>query len=305
MELDAITELAARQDWVAPIEEGLQKAVSSAFKTTAGCCKVEDALHGTWLGHPLHPVLTDVPVGAWTVAVALDAMDAVHGDDENARGADAAVGIGLIGAAGAAITGLTDWHKTDGKARRVGVIHGLLNVGATGLFAASLILRRNKKRDAAKVCSLAGYLVVLGSAYLGGSLVYAQKIGVDNSDREDAPEGFVPVLAEPELEEGTMRRVEAPGGFKVLLVRQNGRIHALGDTCAHLGGPLSEGTLEEGSVRCPWHGSCFALEDGRVLEGPSTYPQPNFEVRVRGGQIEVRALEKQDGVPSLELSSGS
>lgn len=290
MSLVTSEEIGSGQEWLAPIEEGLQKAVSSAYSAggSAGR-KVEDALHGTWLGHPLHPVLTDVPIGAWTVTVALDAADAISGNDHNARGADAALLVGLVGAAGAAAAGLTDWHKTDGGARRTGVIHGLLNIGATALFAASLVLRRRRRREAAQLCSLAGYLVAGTSAYLGGNLVYGQRIGVDHAQREPIQNEFQPVYAEADLPEGKMARVEVQG-VRILLARANGRIYAIGETCSHLGGPLSEGSLEGGGVRCPWHGSCFALSDGHVLEGPSTYPQPRYDVRVKDGQIEVRSF---------------
>ena len=83
------------------------------------------------------------------------------------------------------------------------------------------------------------------------------------------------------------------GNTDVLLVRQRGRVCALAHACAHLGGPLSEGTLKDGSVVCPWHGSEFALEDGRVLNGPATHNQPCLVARERYGQIEVRALPGQ------------
>ena len=185
MPVDTLTDIAARQEWTTPLEEGLQTTIANAFRSGgAAGRKVEDALHGTWLGHPLHPVLTDVPIGAWTVAVALDAADSIQGEDKYAAGADAAVGIGLIGAAGAAVTGLTDWHTTDGEARKVGLVHGLLNVSATVLFTTSWILRRQEKRNAAKLCSLAGYVIAGASAYLGGSLVYNLGVGVDDARRD-------------------------------------------------------------------------------------------------------------------------
>jgi nitrite reductase/ring-hydroxylating ferredoxin subunit/uncharacterized membrane protein len=288
MGTDSITALAEQQEWTRPVEEGLQQAVSGVYSGMGPIGrKVENALHGTWMGHPLHPGVTDVPLGAWTVAVVLDAADAIRGDDKYADGADAAVAVGLVGAVGSALTGLTDWHKTDGSARRLGMVHGLLNVGVTTLFAVSWALRRGGKRDAAKVCSLAGFAASAVSAYLGGSLVNVEKIGVDHADRTPLPEEFVQVLPDADLQEGIPRRVEVQG-VRVLLVRREGRIHALGEVCAHLGGPLAEGELEGDSVRCPWHGSRFCLEDGRVLDGPAVYPQPSYEARVRDGRIEVR-----------------
>ena len=104
---------------------------------------------------------------------------------------------------------------------------------------------------------------------------------------ESPPDEFVPVLAEVELREGELRQVVVRGA-PVLLARRGGRHYAIEDTCGHLGCSLADGDLESDSVRCPCHGSRFALADGRVLDGPATLPQPAYEARVRDGQIEVR-----------------
>jgi nitrite reductase/ring-hydroxylating ferredoxin subunit len=135
-----------------------------------------------------------------------------------------------------------------------------------------------------------GLLVSGLAAYLGGHLVYKKKLGVDHTADYSPPQDFVAVMAEADLPDNQLRRVDA-NGMPVLLVRRAQRIYAIAETCSHLGGPLSEGKLEDTSVRCPWHGSCFSLEDGRVLEGPSVHAQPVLEVRVRDGQIEVRGLK--------------
>ncbi|MGH7311841.1 MAG: Rieske 2Fe-2S domain-containing protein, partial [Candidatus Rokuibacteriota bacterium] len=172
--------------------------------------------------------------------------------------------------------------------RRAGLVHGLLNTTATALYVGSLLLRRRGARATGQGLSGAGFLVAIAAAYLGGHLVYGKRIGVDRAPRPAPWDDFVPVLPEPELREGTPRRVQAKD-TAIVLLRRAGRVHALVETCAHLGGPLAEGTVEDDSIRCPWHGSRFALEDGRVLEGPSTFPQPCFEARIRTGQIEVRA----------------
>jgi nitrite reductase/ring-hydroxylating ferredoxin subunit/uncharacterized membrane protein len=277
-----------RQEWLEPVEEGLQKAVSTAYESagTPGQA-VKNFLHGTWLGHPLHPALTDIPLGAWTAGAVLDILDA-SGDGEYAAGADAALTVGLAGAAGAAITGLTDWQSTQGKARRIGVVHGLLNLTSASLYTASLICRQRRDRSTGRLLSFLGYACSLGAAYLGGHLVYAQKVGVKHIEDESAPEDWTGVLAQSDLADGQMRRVEAKG-FAVLLARREGRIHAIAETCSHMGGPLAEGKMEGDTVRCPWHGSRFSLEDGSVIDGPATMPQTCFEVRVRDGQIEVRA----------------
>jgi nitrite reductase/ring-hydroxylating ferredoxin subunit/uncharacterized membrane protein len=271
---------------VDPLAERLQRAVVGAFEVGgAAGRRIRDVLHGTWLGHPLHPVLTDVPIGAWTVAATLDLTG--DGDAGRQRAADMAIGIGLIGAVGAAVTGVTDWQHTADDDRRVGLFHGLLNLSAATLYTIALGLRMRGARSAGRTTAGLGFVVAVTAAYLGGHLVYRKRIGVDHAPRLEWND-FVAVLSEGELAESTPRRVETRG-VRVVLIRRRDRIHALADTCAHLGGPLSEGQLDDVAIRCPWHGSRFALDDGRVLEGPSTFAQPCFDVRVRDGRIEVRA----------------
>jgi nitrite reductase/ring-hydroxylating ferredoxin subunit len=216
-----------------------------------------------------------------------------------APGADAAVAIGLAGAVGAAVTGVTDWSATDGEARRLGMAHGLMNVGVAALYGASLLCRQRGDRSTGRQLAALGYAVGMVSAYLGGHLVFAKRIGVDHADVEGAPDQFTRVLRADELAENQPRRVEVDG-VPVLLVRQGERIFALAETCSHLGGPLSEGEIEGCSVRCPWHGSRFALDDGRVLDGPATNPQPRFDARVRDGHIEIRlaGADTTDAAPT-------
>ncbi len=286
--MDSINSLMAAVDNPAidRVAEPLSKAVRGVYDAAGPIGQqAKNALHGVWLGHPLHPVFTDLPLGAWTTALALDAA---AGDDPGMRrAATFAIGVGLAGAAGAAITGLTDWSETGGQSRRNGLIHGLLNVTATTLFAAAFALRRKDSHDGGRTCAWAGYAIALGAAYLGGDLVYRQRIGVTHADGE-VPEEFTPVFDSAALAENTMVRARA-GATDILLVRQHGRVCALVHSCAHLGGPLSEGTLKDGSVVCPWHGSEFALEDGRVLNGPAAHDQPCLAVRERDGRIEVKA----------------
>ena len=289
MRHETILDKIARQDWLGEAGDALQPIVLQAFATggPAGQ-KIKSFLHGTWLGHPLHPAITDVPIGAWTTAAALDVLE-LCGQPKLAPGADAAIAIGLVGALGAAVTGLTDWTGTTQRKRKIGLLHGLLNLGATALYATSYVLRRKGVRGPAIGLSMAGYGVSAASAYLGASLVFTEQMGVDHTATSvEYPTEFVAVLPDAELVEDTMKRVEA-GEVPVLLARKNGEIFAIAHTCSHLGGPLSKGTLlPDGSVRCPWHGSVFSLADGRVLNGPATEPQPTFEVRVTDGQIEVR-----------------
>ncbi|MFL5802604.1 MAG: Rieske 2Fe-2S domain-containing protein [Roseiflexaceae bacterium] len=280
----------AQQEWLDRTSQTVQQAVQGIFKAGGAVAHpVADALHGTWLGHPLHPVLTDIPIGAWTVALVLDALGAISERDFEA-GADAAIALGLAGAVGAAASGLTDWKELDTKPLRTGLIHGTLNLGATALYTISLVLRRRGARAAGQGTALLGYLAMTLAAYLGGDLVYRDQIGVSHTNPVWEPLKFAPVLAESDLVEGEPRLVEV-AERRIVLVRQDGRIYALAERCSHLGGPLADGIVEDGCIQCPWHGSRFALADGRPVTGPATIPQPSFETRVRNGQIEVRAAD--------------
>jgi nitrite reductase/ring-hydroxylating ferredoxin subunit/uncharacterized membrane protein len=249
---------------------------------------LKNFLHGTWLGHPLHPVVTDIPLGAWTTALVLNGLEVATGRPAFGRSATTAIQVGLLGAVGAALTGITDWQHTEHRARRLGLLHGVFNTVAAALYTTSVVHWHRQQRSAGRWWAFLGFVVATGAAYLGGDLVDGERIGVDHAARDAGPALFTPVLAAHELAEGQMRRVEVEG-TPMMLARHHGQVYALGDTCAHLGGLLSEGTLAEGTVRCPWHGSCFALANGRVVDGPATYPQPWFETRIQHGQIAIRA----------------
>jgi nitrite reductase/ring-hydroxylating ferredoxin subunit/uncharacterized membrane protein len=272
-----------------PLDEKIQKAIDKALYANGNPAaqKARNFLNGTWLGEPLHVVLTDVPIGAWTVAMVFDALEMINSRHEFAVAADTSVAIGLAGAAGAAITGVTDWSDVDPPARRLGLIHGLLNVGATALFATSLIMRKKKARNEGRAFSALGYALMSFSAHLGGKMVYEHRVGVDRTAGEKFPEKFTAVLPESKLPDNTPTRAMYQG-VPILLVRRGERLFAMAETCSHFSGPLSEGKLDGDSIECPYHASRFALEDGRVLNGPAVHPQPCLEVRVRDGQIEVR-----------------
>lgn len=288
MAAEGTLDVLAEQQWLQPVEDAVGTAVSQAYSAGGETGrKIKNFLHGTWLGHPLHPVLTDIPVGAWTAAVIMDT--ASGGNDESlARGAETAVCVGLIGALGAAVTGITDWKETDGKARRMGLIHGLLNLTGFALFTASYFLRRSGRHGEARGYGYAGYGVALAAAYLGGNLVFTQRIGTDHSaGNEPRGDDFTPVLRDSELADGELRRVEKDGR-RILLARRQGRVFAMVEVCSHLGGPLADGKLEGDCVKCPWHGSRFYLQDGSVADGPATHPQPTLQVRIHNGFIEVK-----------------
>lgn len=288
------TELIDRQkDWLEPLADTVQQGVASAFESGGEAGKkVEDFLHGTWMGHPLHAAVTDVPLGAWTSALVMDSLQQTTGREEFGTAADTAIAIGLAGAAVAAASGITDWHKTDGEARRVGLVHGLLNVGGVALYGASLAARRSGNRAAGQGLSALGFLVAMGSAWLGGHLTYGHKIGVDHTKGLDLPKDFTPVLAEADLPEGEMRKADFQGS-PILVAKRDGQVYAISNVCSHLGAPLNEGKFEGCEVECPWHGSRFSLEDGSVVHGPAVHPQPKLETRVRDGQVEVRLTQPE------------
>lgn len=277
------------QQWLDAPSYKLEHGMALVLNLLGGATEpVRNLLHGTWLGHPLHPVLTDVPVGAWTAALWLDAADFLFPQPEGFRSASQkCVAVGLVGAVGAAVTGLTDWQYTHDNARRSGLVHGSLNAVALGLYGRSWLDRRRRRHGRARLLSSLGYVVVQTTAYIGGDLVSRHRIGVDHADRGLEPRDYVAAMAEAELSEDQPVRVDVDG-VRVVLVRTAGSVHALGEQCAHLGGPLSEGWIYRGSLVCPWHGSRYDLKTGRAVSGPSTAPQPCFQTRLRNGQVEVR-----------------
>jgi len=293
MSNEIIFDTIAKQEWLEAAADPISKAIRDLFPGDAGRA-IKNALHGTWLGHPLHPVLTDIPVGAWTLAMVLDALDGLGASKDLRAGADFAVGFGLLGAVGAAVTGATDWSETDGRGKTIGLMHGLLNVAATALYTTSYVMRKKKQRSSAIALSMLGFAIANASAYLGGHLVFGEQIGVDHTATPDAsqPEDFRGVIQEDKLSENTPTRVEVQDNA-VVLVKRADRIFALSATCPHLGGPLDEGKLVGDAIQCPWHGSELALEDGHIVNGPTVYPARCYDVRVRNGMVEIRAASKR------------
>ena len=282
--LSRLTDQPALDSVATPLSQAIRGAYELAGPAGQ---RAKNALHGVWLGHPLHPVFTDLPLGAWTTGLVLDAVASVNRDRGMERAADVAIAVGLAGAAGAAVTGLTDWSETSGRPRRTGLVHGLLNIAATTLYATAYVLRKSGSRSSGQTCALAGYGIAIGAAWFGGDLVYGQRIGVTRA-AIDGPDAFSAVANSTDVPDNSMKRARQDDA-DVLLVRQRGRICALSHPCTHMGGPLSEGTLKDGSVVCPWHGSEFGLDDGHVINGPATQNQPAMDVRERAGQIEVKA----------------
>jgi nitrite reductase/ring-hydroxylating ferredoxin subunit/uncharacterized membrane protein len=250
---------------------------------------LHDALDGTWLGTPLHPALTDVPVGAWTAAFGLDGVSALGGSRAVANAADWALAVGIVGALPAAVTGTSDWRDLTGEERRIANVHALLNVAGLTLHVASLIQRTRGRRNAGRALSAAGLAFSGTAAHLGGELSYGYGVRVNQNFAASRPAEFTPVLDQAEVQGDAMRTVELDGTTVLIARNAAGQICAIANTCSHLGGPLDEGSREGDVVTCPWHGSRFDICTGRVIEGPAVFPQPRYEARVASGQIELRA----------------
>jgi nitrite reductase/ring-hydroxylating ferredoxin subunit/uncharacterized membrane protein len=287
-----------QQEWLDratdPIEGAIKKTFAAGGLTGR---KTADFLHGTWFGRPLHPALTNIPIGAWTTAVVLDVLDDTvpHGRGYGEAATDAVI-LGIGGAVASAVTGLTDYQNLTPKQRRIGLVHAALNTGALALMTSSYLARSRGDIRSGKALTRLGWAVMAVAASFGAHMVYRQRVAITHADERDRPRDFVPVLPLDELREDEPRRVMAED-VRVMLVRHAGRIYALGEECSHMGGPLAEGQIVEDTIKCPWHGSRFALEDGHVEEGPATEIQPCFEVRVREGQIELRRAERGRELP--------
>ncbi len=250
--------------------------------------RLQSALHGTWLGHPIHPALTDVPLGAWTAGLVLDGVDMIAPRSGGlGRAAQIANGVGILGGFGAAATGAADWQYTHDTARRVGLAHGVINSSALGLYLVSWLARRRGKSALGRGAGVLGYALATTAAYLGGDLVLRHRIGVDRSEISLEPREFVPVLASADLSPDEPRRVRHDG-VEVVLIRRGEKVYAVGEQCPHLSAPMSEGWLYRGDLVCPWHGSHFDLETGAPVNGPATAPLACYETRIQDGVVEIR-----------------
>jgi len=247
---------------------------------------VKDVLSGTFIGHALHPLLTDVPIGAWTSATILDLV----GGESSRPAAQKLVGIGLAAAAPTAWTGWSDWADTEpgnDPVRRLGLVHAAANGTAALLYGLSLAARRRGSHTTGVLFGLAGAGAMGAGGWLGGDLAFARGVGVNQTVFDSEPADWTAVLDASMLVENRPTAALA-GELPLVIVQRNGTVHALADRCAHRGGPLHEGDLEGDCISCPYHGTLFRLDDGSVERGPSAYPQPVYEARVHDGRIEVR-----------------
>jgi nitrite reductase/ring-hydroxylating ferredoxin subunit/uncharacterized membrane protein len=263
-----------------PLNEAVQRVIRAG--------PLKDGLSGTWLGHPLHPVLVMVPIGSWTSASVIDLVGGGRGGTAARR----LVALGVLSALPSAVSGLADWSDTAGSEQRVGVAHATLNSAALALYGASWWARRRRPRPAGTAPAQAGRAGATGAGYLGGHMVYAQGVGVDTNSFHSGPQEWDTVVAVDDLPEKGGLAVTA-GKSRLLLVAQGTRIRALENRCSHRGGPLSDGVIAGGCVTCPWHASRFDLSTGEVVAGPATVGQPVYQTRVVGGQVQVQRHEER------------
>ena len=252
--------------------------------------RVADFLHGTWLGHPLHPVLTDFVIGAWLVGSVLDLMSMLTKSRSVEKAADTLTTLGTVGAVPTALTGLTDYTTIKRGAMTTGATHGLINTLGLALYLLSMRARSSGRRERGVFFSAMALALITVSAWLGGELVYKYGVGVNKNQFPKEPKDWTAVIDAQELKEHEPRRVEVEGR-PVLLYRHNGAVQAISAVCAHEGGPLDEGKFEGYCVECPWHQSVFDLRDGSVVHGPSTYAVPAYTTRILNGKVEVKLKE--------------
>jgi nitrite reductase/ring-hydroxylating ferredoxin subunit/uncharacterized membrane protein len=251
---------------------------------------VKSVLSGAPLGHRLHPMLTDIPIGCWTSASILDAIAWKSGEASARR----LVGLGVVSAIPTAASGLSDWHDTYGKDRRVGVVHMASNGVATLLELASWSARRRGHHVRGAFLGVVAIGVATVGGYLGGHLAYARRVGVDVDVPVVSDDGWHTACRVDELIEGEPISATVEGS-RVAVVLQGQRVYALAAVCTHAGGPLDRGEVRDGVIVCPWHGSEFCLDDGRVVRGPAASAEPVYETRIRGGLVEVRPARVLNG----------
>jgi len=280
-------ELAERIEGIQQLDGAGEMLKSLVDRYVPPRSEVKDLLSGTWLGHPLHPPLTDVVVGAWTSSFLLDLMPGRR----TRKTSDRLVDVGILAAVPTALAGLSDWADVRGRRRRVGLVHAGANVLALLLYLSSSVARKRGRRLRGWWLSATGFGVITFSAYLGGHLSFGMGVGVDQTAFEKGPTDWQPAIADAGLPEGSPTPATV-GGVELLLVRRGATIHAISNRCSHRGCSLHEGDFSgETTVVCPCHGSTFSLQDGALLHGPATAPQPAYLARVRDGKVEVRLAQ--------------
>lgn len=282
MQHDLLRRLSASAPWL----DAPAQALKTLFEPLLGQDApraLRDTLYGTWLGEPLHPPMTDLTVGGWTMSMICDVLGFEEASDVTLK-------IGTVSAAATALTGAAQWFDLQEmeEPRRLGTLHALMNTTALGCCIASWALREQGNRGPGIATAWTGYTIATASAWIGGHLSFRLGIGVSRQAFEEPAGEWTDVAALDELPDGQLSRVEVDG-IPVVVLREGEAIHAAAATCTHVGGPLDEGERDGTCVTCPWHGSVFDLRDGRLVHGPATSPIRPYEARVEAGRVMLRA----------------
>jgi nitrite reductase/ring-hydroxylating ferredoxin subunit/uncharacterized membrane protein len=273
----------AQERWSKPFGDFNHRWLSALFRPIR---PIKDFLDGTWLGHPVHAAVTDVPIGAMTISLIADLIG-------QPLVADVSMLIGVLAMVASAATGLADYADVDGTARNRATVHGTLMTITLVIYAFSLLIRAGHPADrlAPIVLAIVGYLILTLAAEIGGDLVYLVGTHVNRHAWRGAGTKWVTLdLGDmPDIPQGGPTKLKA-GINDLAVIRDGDRILAMHAVCAHAGGPLAEGTIVGGDrLQCPWHGSRYLLANGHVVRGPSMYDQPAYEVRRSdGGGWEAR-----------------
>jgi nitrite reductase/ring-hydroxylating ferredoxin subunit/uncharacterized membrane protein len=273
--------------WARPFGAFNQRWASALFRPIY---PVKDLLNGRWLGHPLHAAVTDIPIGLLFGTVILDLV-----------GQPAAADVVLIGAIAfmvlSAISGLADYSDTSGTALTRATLHATIMVVTLLILIVSAVMRAGGPVDRTVpiALSIIGFVLITIGAFVGGDVAYVFGNMVSRHAFRGPGTKWVALdtgsigdLAT--LPEATPTKMRA-GINDLVVVRTGDTVRALHNVCAHAGGPLNEGTLVDGCIQCPWHGSRFRLSDGTAVRGPTVYDQPSYEIRATdGGGYEVRRV---------------
>lgn len=278
---------------------GLDKPAGAVRRTVRKTLRfrgLRDTLHGVWLGHPLHPALVQLPIGAFASSSILDV--ATIGGTGHARDSlrysALLSGVGIGASLPAALAGLADFAYSRNEAQRTGLFHASANTAALGCYGASVAYKLRGHQVGGTATGLAGLALTTLGSLIGGHMSFHQSTGPNQTTVEPhlAPQQWTDLVPANEL------RADTPtsgtlGPVPVVMIRQGEQVHVLIDRCTHATAPLSNGTLlhtdgNDACLQCPWHFSVFRLRDGAVVHGPATAPQPRFESRIHDGTVQAR-----------------
>ncbi len=286
----AISTLEAKLKQIKPYNDAslkASKAIHAVVRSNGAARSLADVLHGVWLGHPLHPLLTDIPITSWALASGFDAYAALTGSEEAAWAADTLVVIGVGSAVPASLAGMADYSAIPKDAATLGATHGLLNGVGVLFYLLSIGARRNDNRATGGVLALVGLGVISASSAMGADLIYRLQVGVNHVKALAKPTNWQRVATLDDLTAGGIQKVDVEG-TGVLVYYDGDDVYAIASACNHANGKLEDGKVANNCVECPLHHSVFDLRDGSVVHGPATVPQPRYDARIRDGQVEVR-----------------